>query len=243
MLDRVTITGADDSVLPGSLVDLSARYPFVEWGILVSRSHVGSPRYPTSSWFRLMQLNAAGLKMSLHLCGHFVRELLLGRIAFPIDILDGFQRVQLNFHAERVVCSPDQFRAALKSLGDRQFIFQVDGANGNKYLGEALASRVIDAVGLFDVSGGAGVLPDFWPGAGSIRPDQYVGYAGGLSPENLVEQIPAIAIAAHGRRHWIDMETRVRSDDDRVFDLGKVETALRIAEGFISRPDLYSRRA
>jgi hypothetical protein len=45
ILDRVTITGADDDVDIGDLVDLSARYPFVEWGILSSssrRAHRGS---------------------------------------------------------------------------------------------------------------------------------------------------------------------------------------------------------
>ena len=32
ILDRVTITGADDSVRPTDLLELSREFPFVEWG-------------------------------------------------------------------------------------------------------------------------------------------------------------------------------------------------------------------
>ena len=36
ILDRVTITGADDSIHVEQLAELSQAYPYVEWGILVS---------------------------------------------------------------------------------------------------------------------------------------------------------------------------------------------------------------
>ena len=50
MLTRVTITGADDAVDPGALVALSAEFPFVEWGILFSKSREGEARYPSAEW-------------------------------------------------------------------------------------------------------------------------------------------------------------------------------------------------
>lgn len=251
MLDRVTITGADDSIPVSELPRLSDRFPFAEWGILVSASRTGSPRYPSPDWLRTLQYAAGGasrMRLSLHLCGRFVKALLLGEVMFPLDLLDGFDRVQLNFHAEHCAMDSRAFAEALKRLGPRQFIFQVDGALGNRYLEKVLDDRSIDAVPLFDVSGGAGVLPESWPrsiyGNGSITKPQmlYHGYAGGLGPDNLGEQIPAIAAAA-GCRHWIDMETRVRSNGDAQFDLDLAERALRISQGFIDRPDLYSRRA
>ena len=34
----VTITGADDSIQPSQLLDLQKEFPFVEWGILLSRN-------------------------------------------------------------------------------------------------------------------------------------------------------------------------------------------------------------
>jgi len=50
-LDRVTITGADNSVENmHEIFDLSQQFPFVEWGILVSHSSVGKPRFPSLMW-------------------------------------------------------------------------------------------------------------------------------------------------------------------------------------------------
>lgn len=251
-LDRVTITGADDSVRPIDIADLSERFPFVEWGILVSRSQQGNPRYATEHWLRNMQQHAQlrtfPIKLSLHVCGYWVRQLLLGENELPAWMLERFQRVQLNFHAERTPCNPNLFIDALPSLGDRQVIFQIDGAHGNKHFESAFRDDFckVDVVPLFDVSGGAGILPERWPQPmyGANQPGEsvddvkmlYHGYAGGLGPENLAEQIPLIAAAADKgpARFWIDMETRVRSSNDHQFNLGKVIQCLEIAEPYIS---------
>lgn len=57
MLRRVTLTGADDTVSPHELAALSARYPFVEWGILVSRCppEHGRHRFPSLPWLEPVQ--------------------------------------------------------------------------------------------------------------------------------------------------------------------------------------------
>lgn len=55
ILDRVTITGADDSISPSGLLPLTKKYPFVEWGILVSVTKIGVPRYPTWAWIEEIQ--------------------------------------------------------------------------------------------------------------------------------------------------------------------------------------------
>ncbi len=76
-------------------------------------------------------------------------------------------------------------------------------------------------------------MPRAWPSSGLAT---YVGYAGGLGPENVEEQLPLIAQAAIGADgFWIDMETRVRSNLDRLFDLEKVERCLTILEPFVER--------
>lgn len=50
ILDKVSITGADDSVNPKDLVELSEEFPFVEWAILLSKSRMRSNRYPSLNW-------------------------------------------------------------------------------------------------------------------------------------------------------------------------------------------------
>lgn len=224
MLDRVTITGPDNGTDFNKLIQISELYPFAEWGILASASQEGNPRFPSRTWFKTIK-SEAKLQLSLHLCGRWVRDLLLGNITFPTEIIEPFQRVQLNFHAERTPCEPKQFAKALQSLGPRQFIFQIDGAHGNTHLYAAQREiPELSLVPLFDISGGAGILPESWP---QPQPEfSYHGYAGGLGPNNLREQIPLILQAAGNNRIWIDMETKVRSDDDKVFMLDKVINCL-----------------
>ena len=53
ILDRVTITGADDSIKATDLIPLSKRFPFVEWGILLSKNNEGSFRFPTRDWIEI----------------------------------------------------------------------------------------------------------------------------------------------------------------------------------------------
>lgn len=260
ILDRVTMTGADDSTHPQNLIAISALYPCVEWGILVSSGHApqGSPRFPSLDWIKELQKIAAvtpSMKLSLHVCGQWTRDLLLGKITIPEWMFEGFQRVQLNFHAERTECNPEACFHALHKLTTstrpRQFIFQIDGRGGNEHLEAIMLENddggddAIDAVALFDISGGAGILPKQWPEPRYIEqachPDDpagkdhyaYHGYAGGLGPQNLAEQLPLIAAAAGETRVWIDMETHIRSMDDAAFDLTKVRDCLAICDPFV----------
>lgn len=246
-LDRVTITGADDSVSVGDILKLSQEFPFVEWGILASKTSMGRPRFPSQRWITDLQGIAettGGLALSLHLCGSWVRDLLLGSVTFPGELLHCFQRVQLNFHADGARCDEQRFAEALKVFDGRPIIFQLDGAWGNDHMYAANIEDVRNCYGLFDVSGGAGILPTTWPPPFMLEmlpgPDgegverfAYQGYAGGLGPDNLAEQLPLIATAAGDCRIWVDMETRVRSDDDRRFDLEKVRRALEICQPFV----------
>ena len=250
ILDRVTITGADDSVTPADILAISYAFPFVEWGILVSASNVQhqshrtrTPRFPSWHWLSELQRMAGNMsamrpgqpRLSLHVCGRWVRDLLLGDMTIPVGYLGGFQRIQFNFHAEKTPCKLLLFCAALRELRPQEFIFQIDGAKGNAHLAAVaiadMPESTLSLTPLFDISGGAGILPTEWPRPYMLRDGQpvYHGYAGGLSPDNLAEQLPKIAEAAGDARIWIDVETHVRSADDRQFDLDKVRRFLEIA--------------
>ena len=274
-IDRVTITGADDSISPAELIPLTREFPFVEWGILASQNNTfgrspnseeavfftdkdrrgGCNRYPSPRWITDLQSLAETSgelpNLSLHINGIWVRQLLLGSFIVPPELLHCFGRVQLNFHAERTRCNPSAFADALAKLAGKYLIFQLDGEKGNAHLDAAHGMEVGNCYGLFDVSGGAGILPQKWPEPIylDVQPGEsgmgvelwgYHGYAGGLGPENLAEQIPLILKAAAGTQYinegriWIDMETRVRSDNDRRFDLSKVRECLEIAAPYVN---------
>lgn len=246
MLDRVTITGADDSVDPSHLFELAAEFPFVEWGLLFSlRREERKPRWPTLSWldclFDLARGRSDTPRFSLHLCGPALIRFLEGsptlfsgaRESVPGGLLQLCRRVQLNTHGEPTGWSQTSMAAMWRErLPMTEVICQIDGGVGSSILRD-LEDNSVDAFPFHDLSHGAGVLPESWP---SVADRAYVGFGGGLGPDNLEKQIRLIAEAASGATHWIDMETRVRTRvglEQDYLDLKKVLRCLEIARPYI----------
>jgi len=235
ILNRVTVTGADNSIRAEDLLPLSQRFPYVECGILLSKSQMGNTRFPSREWLDTLASLALQLQLSGHICGRWVRDICEGNwtIYDDLPVLGTFKRLQLNFHSQVHRLDRDRFFGAITNLMakghlcDKQIIFQLDDVN-NELLDFAL-SRGINAVGLFDRSGGNGILPESWP----TSRYHYVGYAGGFSPDNLEEQLQLIEKQVGERLVWIDVETKVRSKDDRFFDLEKCRRFLEVAEPWV----------
>jgi hypothetical protein len=234
----VTITGADHSITPSSLIAISRGYPFVEWGILLSKSQEGSNRFPGRPWMnRFAQLTQdhsldEPIYTSGHLCGQWLRDYLRGDATCPHFDLGIFDRIQLNFHGQLQAVNYTRFllntlQGSIKS--GRSVIFQRDGVN------DALLNRVMldDVIvqTLFDLSHGAGLCPEAWP---LPIEDVFCGYAGGLGPDNLKEELEKLEAVVGDREIWIDMETKVRSGHDRIFDLAKVIECLEIASPWVT---------
>lgn len=233
-LDCVTITGADDSIEPEALLPITEKYPFVEWGILFSGKQQGTARYPSYNWLGRLKTVAPNIpRLCAHLCGQWVRELVLsGKGTWwdrYQDLASCFRRIQLNFHGQYHKAG-EGFVGELRRLGNHEFIFQHDGVN-DSLISTFTNTPRLRVFPLFDRSGGAGIVPKEWP-----KPIwKYQGYAGGLGPENIVDEIKRIGDAVGNSRIWIDMETRVRSEDDLKFDLSKVERCLEAAAPFVIR--------
>lgn len=221
MIDRVTITGADDATDPRHLLELSQEFPFVEWGVLLSRNN-NRERFPSHAWIeRLLDLEANNdcIKTAGHLCGSWVRELIKGVPSYFDEHRHPLRRLQLNY-------GWDQGGDFLPILPrGTQYIIQLgDEYREDKiqFVRQGLAAGH-DLSVLFDRSGGRGELPTEWPQA---IPGVYCGYAGGLGPDTLEAQLPLIEKAANGQAVWIDMENNVRTKFR--FDLTKVRQALNI---------------
>ena len=225
-IKQVTITGADDSTNPFWIEKISSRYPFVEWGILVSLSSAGSPRFPSKNWinqlFRLVNHNSVNL--SMHVCGRWVRDICKGNWDNFIEnnclVLSSYDRIQLNFHAIPHEVS-DNFLQDLEHWAkelDVQFILQMDCVNNA--IAEFANPRLVTQ--LFDISGGAGVVPSQWP----EQTTEYCGYAGGLGPDNISTELHRIEQVTTGDI-WLDMETKVRFTDNSALDPAAVESVLK----------------
>jgi len=227
-LDRVTITGADDSVKPEALLELTRQNPFVEWGLLLSFKGQDSPRFPSSKWIeRFVPIARANptMRVALHVCGRWATEMYQGqqpiKERFP-ELWAIAKRVQLNTHGERLL--PVIHYAGLSSppqIGDKQVIVQMDEVNDGVLAD--LRQAGMNVAALFDTSGGTGSLPATWP---APIDGCYCGYAGGLGPDNVLSQIDLIEQTVGDVPAWIDMESRVRGDDGQILDLGKVASVL-----------------
>lgn len=230
-LERVTITGADNLTDINRLIELSDKYPFVEWGILVSSSREGAQRFPSCGWIRQFANAVTGksINISVHMCGAYVRQFLVGDLdwhVIPDGLLDVAQRIQINTHSQIHASSTGMWDSMNKQC-HKEFIFQVDSVND--HLAYAARGYGIRCSVLYDKSGGAGILPKQWPGP---KIEFKNGYAGGLGPDNVVENIRKIDKVCV-LPYWIDMERRVRTPDDSQLDMDAVESVLKSSEEFI----------
>lgn len=191
----ITFTGADNWTSIEGMLELSRKYP-IEWGILFSPKRQGvDPRYPDGD--RLSAIMWSNLRLSAHICGDYSDAVMAGHALEkpPVDF-HYFQRVQVN-HATPVPARINRFRTGWgikRGIGQCRGNFPLDTS--------------VDW--LFDRSGGRGETSAAWPRHPGL--DRLVGYAGGISPDNILDY--AISVFEHIEgRYWIDMESGVRTND------------------------------
>lgn len=192
-----------------------------EWGILYSSSQQGVGRYPSMEWINgLCEWRKAhghlNTRFALHVCGSAVRDFIDGA-GHVTEVARHFDRVQLNFRSDKFDLSAILFM--LERNANKTIITQFNDVNAG--LAYSLREHVNHAV-LFDASGGRGVLCQDWPPS---IPGVACGYAGGLGPDTIKIEFPKIVSAATGAPFWIDMEGKLRDDQDR-FDLARVDLLL-----------------
>ncbi len=241
MIERVTFTGADNSIHPSDLVEISNDYPWVEWGILFPSGIQGYGRFPNFDW--VSQLKAIKrlekfphttmdgyfhdpINLSMHLCEPMVYQLVteglpLEKIMKEHSIPNIFSRAQINTHGMTYRIN-DAFIEEMRRHPEIEFILQVDEGNHFMY------DLELENVAVFqDFSSGAGIFENSWLDFG----DRKYGYSGGLN----INTLP-LAIEVWEKRNktinWIDMETGVRTKGK--FDLAKVREVCEYIEPYIS---------
>lgn len=254
ILNRVTITGADDSVNPRYLLEISQEFPWVEWGILLSKNQQNTKRFPSKEWVEYLgqqirrfkndkRFNNVNANFSGHLCGSWLRQLLISN---KPEIFNNwvskyfylFDRVQFNWHGEPQTINWEIFKNNIEKIYlQRQIIFQIDQVNNNLFLEAENKFSLGVIIPFYDLSHGTGILPDSWPK--NIGTSIFYGYGGGLTPYNLDEELEKIEqVLTSNSSVWIDVETGVRGNSyhsigDELFNLHKVWKFLKIAEKYI----------
>lgn len=192
----VTFTGLDDRTDLDAAIALSEKYP-IEWGVLFSPSQQGrSSRYPSIGTLASIQDAGRSLRVSAHLCGEHSRRIMGGAVPELPAVLTGvYQRAQVN----HVYAKPTRI-ATFSAMARISCV-------GQFTIGPFPSNESIQW--LYDPSGGMGRPPAVWP----RHPggDRLVGFAGGIGPESAKVVVERINSSGP---YWIDMESRVRTDDD-----------------------------
>lgn len=232
-IKTATITGADNNTNIRDMLQISNQYPFVEWGILFSPKRIGEERYPDINWINKLSRNFSydKIHLSAHLCGGYTREMLLGKsdlIDVPDmkDFLSLCGRMQLNFNSQKSKVDEKKFFGLLKGVIGGRIIFQYNLSNVRICINAM--EELTNISFLYDSSGGRGIIKEKWqkPFMGF-----FTGYAGGLSPDNLKEELKKIEGVVGDREIWIDTETHVRTNG--ILDMNKVKLFLEIASKYI----------
>lgn len=213
-MKQITFTGIDGWTDIDELEVIQNQYSMVEFGVLLSKNwHENGMRYYNPDALR--RLAHSGLNLSCHLCGRIAREAVRNNFEPAIDLCKGyfdiFKRCQLNIarnanNPEKLVLDvPDSLE---------EVIIQQKSVDDVELWRSGLPNPKLSV--LLDASGGRGIVSDIY----ALDTPLKVGYAGGLSVDNIVKALTFLEQSPVVRQYWVDMESSVRTND--VFDVNKV---------------------
>ena len=216
----ITFTGLDEytDLVRAKQIAESSHVP-VEYGILLSKKWAeNGTRYLNPNLF--LTLLGQDFRLAAHFCGSIAREAVTkgnwesGMSLVGEKFNELFQRVQLNISGYGLQ------KIDLGRIPVKEVIIQQKGANDCDAFLSVLSDPRVTV--LLDPSGGQGIAATDEP----LNLPVKVGYAGGFSPENVIQRILVLEQSPVVGQFWIDMESGVRTDDK--FDLDKVEDVVKL---------------
>lgn len=224
------------------IIALGTKYTMAEFAIQAHPSKF-SPSMPRYVWFETL-MDAArknNVNLAMHVNSEWRTEICRGKIPYEIRRMWDMQRdngkpiigrVQVNinggnntfrFYANKVA-------DIIRAYPDIKFIFQYTPKQKRRL--NKLDNTDVPFSMLFDASGGCGKLPDYW--RAPINPKHKMGYSGGLSPENVAENLNKInAVLPPEYMTWIDAEGKLKNPDTKQFDIARAEKYIQNALQFI----------
>lgn len=223
-LQTITCSGANEHTDIDELVKLMELYPEMEVGVQVSgkKAMIGTPRYTWLSelWQAIRSNLSVISEVALHLNQDWVERFCAGDV--PSEVARWLEeefygrffitRVQLNFKIGREK-KPDAVKlvGTIKRYPHQRFILSYNDANA-EFITELHDKHQLQFDCLFDNSFGEGVAPT--QRSTPAFTDVFQGYAGGLSPENVEDELDSIARQMpKDRAIFIDAEGKLKGED------------------------------
>ena len=223
-LKFITCSGANEYTNVDVLFALYAQFSCIEFGIQVSGKKC-SENSPRLAWVRNLHKkileHRVNLPLALHLnqdwvCGFYQDDIspelheLLSYSNSAGEPL--FQRVQLNFKIGREIAPQiDMLEKQMRKFPQVRFILSYNASNA-EVITELYQRHNVVFDCLFDESFGEGILPE--KRHAPVFPDVIQGYAGGLSPENVSQELSKIALVQPmSASVFIDAEGKLKGED------------------------------
>lgn len=180
--------------------------------------------------------------LAIHVNQDWCREICRGNIpdelkpffdanwVYSFHCLPVVQRIQLNM-SQKVADSLNArvLKDLISAFPDQEFIIQYN--DKTKEAVERLHKTGAKFSLLFDASGGNGIAPKSWESP--IYNEHPMGYAGGISPENVRRNLRQIKRVAKDDEIWIDAEGKLKTDDK--FDCERARRYITKAARWIQR--------
>lgn len=225
----VTCSGADENTRIPNLLKLMEDYPVGEIGIQVSADKA-SKEMPRYDWILKLaeniQNSQSDIRAALHVNKEWVQEFCDGFVAPELDRYMGlrksdgtpvFARVQLNiFVGREKTPNVDKVIETLNLFPKHRFIFSYNVPNAS-FIKELYDKGVVFD-NLYDFSFGEGHEPE--SRGPVVFPDRLQGYAGGLSPDNIYEELDKISkVVPKDAEIYIDAQGHLA--DNKIFSISK----------------------
>lgn len=222
-LQHITFTGIDWKTDLWELYKIQEEYPFVEWGVILSKNwRENGNRYFNPSFLQVFR--DSNFNLSAHLCGTMAAYAIRGGWKYVLDNtnwdFDVFKRCQLNVSNRKD--NPPQLTKLKRLESLDELIIQQHDVNSLSLWQTAKTRRNITP--LLDASGGQGIDTPIEV----LENVPKVGYAGGINVDNVFDKLTYLLTHEKVNTFWIDMESSVRTDD--WFDTDKVRAVLNKCE-------------
>ena len=226
-----------------------AKIPYTEVAVQChpSKMSVGMPR---NVWFNQLlreSLTAPhGINLAIHINNEWSNAICTKGI-IPDVVFDWMkiekshnkpliQRIQLNMSKETADnINISALISVLYEFRHQEFIFQYNDKTKDAIKKLHESGRYFSL--LFDASGGNGISPDKWQKP--VYENHPVGYSGGLSPDNVIQNLNKIKQVADDKDIWIDAEGKLKSqtlfDEKPLFDV-------ELAKNYVKRAKLWQKQ-
>lgn len=226
------------------IINLGKKYPRAEFAIQAHPTKFSQwmDRY---TWFESL-VSAASVnkvRLAMHVNAEYRTELCHGNIPYSLRRLWEMQhkdgtpiigRVQININGgnDKYKFYANKLADIIRAYPQIKFILQYAPEQYNRIA--QLDKTGVPFALLQDYSGGRGESPDTW--LSPVFSNHQMGYAGGLSPDNVVNNLNDInEILPTDYSTWIDAEGQLKSlgsDGKKLFDTG-------LAKKYIDRAYLW----